>query len=69
MSLPGTKIMKQLKADIAPIGDIRAPGFQHVSQYLPFRGIGFGAQKLGRYHAIEFEREMQLDGVSLWVSP
>ena len=50
MSLPSTDIMKQLKADIAPVGDIRDPDFQYLSQYLSFRGIGLGAQKLSRYH-------------------
>ena len=65
MSLPSTDIMKQLKADIAPIGDIRDPDFQYLSQYLSFRGIGLGAQKLSRYHAVEFESEMQFDSVSL----
>ena len=65
ISLSGADSMEQLEADITPIGDIGDPGFQHLSQYLSFRGIGLGAQKLGRYHAVEFESQMQLDGISL----
>ena len=65
MSLPSTEIMKQLKADIAPIGDRGDPDFQPLSQYLSCRGLGLCAQKLSRYQAVEFESEMQFDGVSL----
>ena len=56
MGRVSTNIMKQLKAHIAAIGNVRHTGFQHLAQYLAFGGIGLGVEKLGRYHPVEFER-------------
>ena len=65
MRLVGTNIMKQLQSHIAAIGDRGDASFYHLAEYLAFRGIGLRAQKLDRDHAIEFESQMELEGLAL----
>jgi hypothetical protein len=64
---PGlTDVRKQVKADISSIADVGDPGFKHLKQHLSFGGSGGRREKLGRNHPIQFEGEVQFNGVDVF---